>query len=419
MDEAESELEKQEVKVRKGRKLKKEVRVEAGKEESLENKKQLDTSVSEALLKILETLPADTKAFLQPALAPPAASKKREPEKVPSQAQAAKKPKSLKSVAAADGVSLGQLDLMVAQLNKGIFGKMGNCSMIEKVYVPDVALNTPSPAYGMSVAPSQFATYVTQNKAGHGSQILFDLAARFGNVQFVPQEVGGMLCMVAKVSRLSAEDMRRVSDFKLKWREEGFQTCFVSIPKDIMPSVPDHFMLGDSGSTLHLVWGGDLAFNLKDSFVMISGFDGQISSSTQVGWLSMAVPALLNNSEWGVKTLKSGVDDCYVKPDIPKQIFSITRAVAQGAKCCLDDELPGLFFMSEDKVRVYVPFVRVEPEEGSLGSPKFFVPCSPPVRAHGLGFDLNLDKLTRRSGGGVRNTNMAGAAGGAASGSGL
>jgi hypothetical protein len=67
VDEAESELEKQEVKVRKGRKLKKEVRVEAGKEESLENKKQLDTSVSEALLKILETLPADTKAFLQPA----------------------------------------------------------------------------------------------------------------------------------------------------------------------------------------------------------------------------------------------------------------------------------------------------------------------------------------------------------------
>ena len=63
MDEAESELEKQEVKVRKGRKLKKEVRVEAGKEESLENKKQLDTSVSEALLKVLETLPADTKAF--------------------------------------------------------------------------------------------------------------------------------------------------------------------------------------------------------------------------------------------------------------------------------------------------------------------------------------------------------------------
>ena len=117
--------------------------------------------------------------------------------------------------------------------------------------------------------------------------------------------------------------------------------------------------------------------------------------------------------------LTSGVDDCYVKPDIPKQIFSITRAVAQGAQCCLDDELPGLFFMSEDKVRVYVPFVRVEPEEGSLGSPKFFVPCSPPVRAHGLDFDLNLDKLTRHSRSGVRDTNMTGAPGGAASGSSL
>ena len=106
-------------------------------------------------------------------------------------------------------------------------------------------------------------------------------------------------------------------------------------------------------------------------------------------------------------------------PDIPRQIFINTRAVAQGAKCCLDDELPGLFLMSEDDVRVYVPFVRVEPEEGSLGSPKFFVPCSPPVKAHGLDFDLNLDKLIRHSAGGVRNTNMAGASGGAASSSGL
>jgi hypothetical protein len=283
VDGAESELERQEVKVRKGRKLKKEVCVEAGKEESLENKKQIDTSVSEALLKVLEILPVDTKAFLQPALAPPAASKKREPEKVPSQVQAAKKSKSLKSVAETDGSSFGHIDLMVSQLNKGIFGKMGNCSMIEKVYVPSVVLKTPSPSYGVSVAPGQCATFVTQNIVGYGSQILFDLDARFGNVQFVPQEVGGMLCMVAKVFRLSAEEMRRVSDFKSKWREEGFQTCFVSIPKDMIPTVPDHFMLGDSGSTLQLVWGGDLAFNLKDSFVMISGFDGQFSSSTQVG----------------------------------------------------------------------------------------------------------------------------------------
>ncbi len=75
MDGAESELERQEVKVRKGRKPKKEVCVEAGKEESLENKKQLDTAVSEALLKVLEILPADTKAFLRPALAPLASLK--------------------------------------------------------------------------------------------------------------------------------------------------------------------------------------------------------------------------------------------------------------------------------------------------------------------------------------------------------
>jgi hypothetical protein len=100
---------------------------------------------------------------------------------------------------------------MVAQLNKGIFGKMGNCSMIEKVYVPNVVIKTPSPSYGVSVDPVQYVTYVTQNKDGHGSQILFDLSVQFGNVQFVPQEVGGWLCMVAKVFRLSSEEMRRVS----------------------------------------------------------------------------------------------------------------------------------------------------------------------------------------------------------------
>jgi hypothetical protein len=61
VDAAESELEKQEVKLGRGKKLKKEASVETGKEESME---QNDTSVSEALRKVLETLPADTKAFL-------------------------------------------------------------------------------------------------------------------------------------------------------------------------------------------------------------------------------------------------------------------------------------------------------------------------------------------------------------------
>ena len=74
--------------------------------------------------------------------------------------------------------------------------------------------------------------------------------------------------MVQIVSRLPAQEVSCVSDFKVKWREEGSQTNSVSIPKVITPSVPDQFMLGDSGSTLHLhlVWGEDWAFNLKESF---------------------------------------------------------------------------------------------------------------------------------------------------------
>ena len=84
----------------------------------------------------------------------------------------------------------------MAKLNNEIFG---NCSMIEKVNVPNVVQNTPSPSYGVSVDASQYVTHATQNmKAGHGSPIIFDLGTRFENVQFVPQEVGGILWMVAK-----------------------------------------------------------------------------------------------------------------------------------------------------------------------------------------------------------------------------
>ena len=66
---------------KKDKDKKKKACCDAVKEESLENKKQKDTAVPYALLKIFETLPADTNAFLQPALAPPAASKKRSLER--------------------------------------------------------------------------------------------------------------------------------------------------------------------------------------------------------------------------------------------------------------------------------------------------------------------------------------------------
>ena len=57
---------------------------------------------------------------------------------------------------------------MVVKLNNGIFG---NCNIIEKVNVPNFVQNPPSPTYGVSVAPSQYVNYDTQNmKAGHGSQ---------------------------------------------------------------------------------------------------------------------------------------------------------------------------------------------------------------------------------------------------------
>jgi len=52
--------------------------------ESLENEKKNDATVSDTLLKILETIPVDTlKDFLQSVLVPAEVLKKRNSEKVP------------------------------------------------------------------------------------------------------------------------------------------------------------------------------------------------------------------------------------------------------------------------------------------------------------------------------------------------
>lgn len=126
----------------------------AGKESS-GNKKQDDAELTNALLKILETLPAETSAFLQPAFAPPKV-KERKPVGVPPQASKTSKP--TKSVAEADGVSLGHVELMVAKKINDLFG---SCSMIENMVCQGSLL---------------LGSLLQNMTAEFGSHIIFDLA---------------------------------------------------------------------------------------------------------------------------------------------------------------------------------------------------------------------------------------------------
>ena len=81
------------------------------------------------------------------------------------------------------------------------------------------------------------------------------------------------------------------------------------IPKPIVPGVPDYFFLSDTGSGVHLAWGKDSCVKRRDSHIMISGYDGQTSATTEVGWLALLVPFLVNNSAWATKSrsVTSGV----------------------------------------------------------------------------------------------------------------
>ncbi len=79
------------------------------------------------------------------------------------------------------------------------------------------------------------------------------------------------------------------------------------IPKSIVPGVPDYFFLSDTGSGFHLAWGRERCVKRRDSHIMISGYDGQTSATTEVGWFALLVPVLVNNSAWATKSGTSGV----------------------------------------------------------------------------------------------------------------
>ena len=168
-----------------------------------------------------------------------------------------------------------------------------------------------------------------------------------------------------------------------------------SIPKSIIPQVPDYWLLVDSGANVHVVWSREILYNFRDCSMIIGGYKkGDISASTEVGWLALNVPVLINDGVWATKALTSGRQDAYIQPDAGRQIFSSTCAAAQGADPRLT-EFPGMFF-TVNNVKVFVPFIRVDNENELIG-PKFLLPCSPPVFSHGFEFDYNLSDVKKKS----------------------
>ena len=77
---------------------------------------------------------------------------------------------------------------------------------------------------------------------------------------------------------------------------------------------------------------------------MISGYDGQTSATTEVGWLALLVPVLVNDSVWATKSIASDVPDTHIKTDATRQIFRVSRGYAQGGKPVFESDLLGIHF---------------------------------------------------------------------------
>jgi hypothetical protein len=70
----------------------------------------------------------------------------------------------------------------------------------------------------------------------------------------------------------------------------------------------------------------------------------------------------------------------YIKPDANRQIFSVSRAYAQGGRAVFEADLPGMHFSIKD-VSVFIPFIVVdhegdEPIGQVLGALLLLVPMS-------------------------------------------
>ena len=167
------------------------------------------------------------------------------------------------------------------------------------------------------------------------------------------------------------------------------------IPKQIVLGVPGHFMLADTGATMHLLLCLILAFNDIEANRPVRGFNGSESICTRVAHLAFSAPVIYQGRQMD-KSITSGVHDAYVTLDISRPIFSVARAVQQGHIAHFGGDTPGLYLnvnAGNVNAQPYIPFVKAENIDGVSGL-KYFVPSKPLVKVPNMRFDIDMQEDT-------------------------
>jgi hypothetical protein len=110
------------------------------------------------------------------------------------------------------------------------------------------------------------------------------------------------------------------------------------IPGQIVLGIPGHFMLPDTGATMHLLPCLILTFNDIEANIPVRRFNDSESLCTRVAHLTFSDPVIYQGRQMD-KSITSGDYDVYVTLDITHPIFSITRAVQQGRTVILEETL--------------------------------------------------------------------------------
>jgi len=164
-----------------------------------------------------------------------------------------------------------------------------------------------------------------------------------------------------------------------------------SIPRQLIMAIPAHWMLADSGATMHLLLDLLLAFADVETHRVVRGFNGSESHCIRAAQLAFCALVTCRGRQIR-KSITSGVVDAFVTPDLNRSIFSVARVVEQGHRAHFGGDSPGLILKAAEDIGVtsnFIPFVRGDNMDGAAGL-KYFVPTIPIVRTANMSFDINL-----------------------------
>ena len=157
-------------------------------------------------------------------------------------------------------------------------------------------------------------------------------------------------------------------------------------------AIPAHWMLADSGATMHLLLYLLLAFADVETHRIVRGFNGSESHCIRAAQLAFCALVTCRGRKIR-KSITSGVVDAFVTPDLNRSIFSVARVVEQGHRAHFGGDSPGLILKAAENAGVtsnFIPFVRGDNMDG-VAVLKYFVPTIPMLRTANMSFDINLE----------------------------